>query len=294
MAIFVNGERLEPEALENEFRAVKARFESISRVSCCERDPEFRAMARDNVMARVLLGQEAARRDVVVSDEEVEASLANIEAQHGGREALLNNLGLHPCQIEEVRVDISNGLRLEKTLLACLGPETEPTDEEVYAFYQAHQKDYLTEEEVRASHLFKKVEKGEERAQIFDELRDVRRRARAGEDFDALALAHTDKEDKLVDLGWFKQGEFMDEFGSIAFSLEEGEVSPVFSSYYGFHLAKCTGRRPPQLQPFEDVQAEVKARLKQETREAKALALVEQLKATAVIEEREEDAEPVS
>lgn len=288
MAIFVNGEPLDPAALENEFQAIKARYESMGRVSCCERDPEFRAMARDNVIARVLLNQEAERRGIVVTDEDVEKSLASLEAEHGGREALLNRLGLHPCQIEEVKADIAKGLKIEKTLLVCLGPEKEPAEDEVLAYYQAHQEDYYTEEEMRASHVIKKVDRVEDRERIYNELRELRRRALAGEDFDALALAHTDKEDKLIDLGWFKQGDFMDEFGTIAFSLEEGEVSPVFSTYFGLHLAKCTGRRPSQLKPFEEVREVVKARLKEETRQNQALALVESLKAAAVIEEREE------
>ncbi len=190
-----------------------------------------------------------------------------------------------------MRADLASGLLLEKTLLACLGPIVEPIDEEVRAFYEAHIEDYLTEEEVKASHLFKKVEKVEERQQLFDALREVRRQARAGGDFDALALAHTDKEDKLVDLGWFKQGDFMDEFGAIAFSLEEGEVSPVFSSYFGFHLAKCTGRRPPERKPFDDVKDDVRARLMTETRQAQSRELVAALTAAARIEEREDAAE---
>ena len=96
----------------------------------------------------------------------------------------------------------------------------------------------MTPEEVRASHLFKHVERVEDREGIYQLLRDLRARARNGADFDALALEHTDKEDKLVDLGWFKRGEFMEEFDLIIFSLDEGEVSPVFASHWGFHLAE--------------------------------------------------------
>ena len=45
----------------------------------------------------------------------------------------------------------------------------------------------------------------------------MRMQARQGADFKALALEHTDKEDKLVDLGWFKRGDFMEELSSSTF-----------------------------------------------------------------------------
>lgn len=284
----VNGEPVALDLIEGEFRAIKSQAESLGNMSCCERDPEFRALARDNVVARVLLNQESQRRALAVAEEEIDATLATIEADHGGRESLLSNLGLHPCQIDEVRTDIANGLRVEKTLRACLGPMPEPTEAEIRAFYDAHLDDYLTEEEVRATHLFKQVEKTETRQRLYDDLRALRRRARAGEDFGQLAHEHTDKEDKLTDLGWFKQRDFMDEFSTIVFSLEENEMSPVFASYFGLHLAQCTGRRPPVPRPFEEVQEEVRHRLIADDQQEKSRILVEELKARAVIEEREE------
>jgi hypothetical protein len=290
MSLYVNEERVDPELIEGEFRAIKSQAESLGNMSCCERDPEFRALAQDNVVARVLLNQESRQRALAVDDEEIDATLARIEEEHGGRDTLLNNLGLHPCQIEEVRADIANGLRVEKTLRACLGPPPEPSEAEVRAFYEAHLEDYLTEEEVRATHLFKQVEKVEERQRIYDQLRALRQRARAGEDFAQLAHDHTDKEDKLTDLGWFKQRDFMDEFSTIVFSLDPDEMSPVFASYFGLHLAQCTGRRPAVPKPFEEVREEVRQRLVAEDQQAKSRQLVEELKARAVIEEREEPA----
>ena len=281
----VNGEAVAPDLIEGEFRAIKSQAESLGNISCCERDPEFRALARENVLARVLLNQEAQNRALEVTEAEIDEALERIEAQHGGRDALLANLGLHPCQIADVRADIANGLRVEKTLRACLGPLPEPTEVEVRAYYEAHLDQYLTEEEIRETHLFKQVPKSEDRQRIYDDLRALRRRARAGEDFGRLAHEHTDKEDKLTDLGWFRQQDFMDEFSTIVFSLDEGEMSPVFPSYFGLHLAQCTGRRPAAPRPFDDVRDDVRAHLIAEDQQAKSRLLVEQLKARAEIQE---------
>ena len=287
--LYVNQERIDPGLIEAEFQAIKAHFEGMGKVSCCERDPEFRQMARDNLIARALLNQESHRRALEVPESEIEETLARLEEEAGGRDAFLTNLGLHPCQIDEVRGDIRNGLRVEKTLRACIGEPPEPTEAELRNFYGSHLSDYLTEEEMQATHLFKKVEKVEERQAIYDLLRDLRKQARGGADFTALATEHTDKEDKLVELGWFKQGDFMDEFGVIVFSMEVGEVSPVFASYFGFHLAKCTGHRPPEPKPFDEVRETVRQRFITEDQQTKSKALVEQLRSAAQIEDREEE-----
>ena len=84
----------------------------------------------------------------------------------------------------------------------------------------------------------------------------------------------------------------MDEFSTIVFSLDEQEMSPVFASYFGLHLAQCTGRRPAVPRPFDEVRAEVRDRLIAEDQQEKSRQLVEELKKHAVIEEREEPASP--
>ena len=62
MPLIVNAQVIDDAVLDNEFSGIKAYNESLGNVSCCERDPEFREQAKQNVVGRVLLAQEAARR----------------------------------------------------------------------------------------------------------------------------------------------------------------------------------------------------------------------------------------
>jgi peptidyl-prolyl cis-trans isomerase C len=285
--ITVNDEPLDPSALEQEFQAIKAHYESLGQSSCCGRDEEFRGYAREHVLSRVLIHQEADRQKLALSEADITEALEQLYAQHGGREAFYINTNMSETHEPDVRADLANSVRLEKTLRRAIGPALDPTAAEVRAAYEARLSEYMTEEEARATHILKKLDRNEERAQIYDGLRALRARAKAGEDFATLAAAHTDKEDGLIDLGWFKPSDFMDEFGVIAFSLDEGEISPVFASYFGFHLAQCTGRRPAAPKPFEEVAAEIRQRLISEDQQAKSQAWVETLKAAAKIEERD-------
>ncbi len=289
MALIINGETVPGELINEEFQSIKAQYERMSRVSCCERDPEFRGYAKDNLIARMLLNQEAERRFPDISEEEISAAVDRVMAEHGGRDAFFHNVGLTPEQEPLVREDARAGIRVDRLMKEVWGDESAgPPEAAQRAWYDAHQNEFMTVEEVSALHLFKHVEKAEDREGIYNLLRGLRTQAKDGADFKSLALEHTDKEDKLVDLGWFKRGEFMEEFDLIIFSLDVGETSPVFASHWGFHLAQVTGWRPPVPIPFEEVQAAVIERMTAEHRQIATQAFVAELRAKADIRDESE------
>ena len=80
----------------------------------------------------------------------------------------------------------------------------------------------------------------------------------------------------------------MDEFEYVAFSMQKGEISPVFSSYHGFHIAKVEEIEAPVVRPFEEVREEVSKDWWQEARDESLKKVIQELKAQAVIEEIEE------
>ncbi|MEN9283641.1 MAG: hypothetical protein RLZZ179_1134 [Verrucomicrobiota bacterium] len=283
MPLTINGESIPPEILQEEFQNIKSHYERMARVSCCERDPEFRQYARDNITARVLLNQEAERRFPSIPPEDIAARVESLISEHGGRDQFFAATGLTPESEHLVHDDVRAGLRVDLLLREAWSPEPEPSPADLKAWYHAHLGEFMTPEEIRASHLFKQVEKSEDREAIYQSLRSIRAEARSGADFDALARTHTDKEDKLVDLGWFRRGDYMEEFDLIVFSLEEGEISPVFASHWGFHLAKITGRRPPAPKPCDEVAPEIRERILHDHRQEATRQLVASLRQSADI-----------
>ena len=283
MPLLLNSEPVPDELIEREFHAIKAHHESLGDMSCCGRDGEFRESAKENVIARILISQEAERRFPEIDETIVDAELERLIGEHGGRGAFFSHIGLDDSGEELVRQELRDGARVDRLMTELWADQPEPTEEEERRHYTEKLADFMTEETVRASHLFKRVENVEDRTAIYDQLRALRRRARAGEDFDALALEHTDREDKSVDLGFFKRGEFSAEFDAVIFSLEDGEVGPVFASQWGYHLAKVTGIHPPEPLPFEEVRERIRETLAAEFRRERAKALVAELRERAEI-----------
>ena len=287
MAIVINGQRVEEDVLNAEFSNIKSYFESLGNVSCCERDPEFRGYARENVVARVLLAQEAQRTMPPTPADEVEAALEKLKEDNGGEQRFFMMIGATSDQLDLVRRDLEADLRVRRMVDGLIAADPEPADAELRAYYEQHIEAYKTAEEVRASHILK-ASRGETRHEAYEQLRGLRRQLQAGADIEALARAHSDKGDEHVDLGFFKRGELAEEFEIVAFSMDVGEISPIFATPFGYHLIKLTDRKPATPRPFEEVRDSVREQLLAERKQEKTRALVKELQARAKIEDLEE------
>jgi parvulin-like peptidyl-prolyl isomerase len=287
MGLIINGEPIEDALVDQEFSAIKTYESSRRQLSCCEKDVEFRERAVENVISRVLLLQEAERTTTPPAVIEIDDSLHALKERHGGEAKFYEAFNLKPEQEPEIRRDVETNLRIEK-MLAAAAPETDPTSAELEAWHRAHIERYLTIEQVRASHIIKG---GEDRPKAFKELRQVREKLLAGGDVEALWKEHSDTaksgEAPSADLGWLSPGEILPEIETVAFSLREGEVSPVFASMYGYHILKAMGRRPAVPRPLEEVRDRVREDFVQDRRASRVKAFLDTLRARATIQRTE-------
>src|SRR3954451_4487461 len=106
MPLIVNGRPIDDGVLDSEFSQIKSYHERMHNVSCCERDPEFRQTARENIVGRVLLTEEAMRVIDAPPADEVEAAIEKLKAEHGGETQFFANMGIAPDQIGLVRQDV--------------------------------------------------------------------------------------------------------------------------------------------------------------------------------------------
>jgi hypothetical protein len=291
MALIIDGEEIDDEIIESEFRQIKGHFERTLQVACCERDPEFRATAKDNIIARVLLNHEAKKRYPTIEEDAITQRLDKLIEEAGGEQQFFLRIGMPLKGNEEViRDNVSNGVRLDLLLSTIYGEETEPTEEQLQEFYEKTIDQFQSDELIHVIHITKGMDGAKSRQEVYDKMRALRARVHAGADFEKLAEEERGNEQQQIDLGWFKRGEYMEEFETIAFSMQEGEVSPVFTTQLGYHLCKLMERKPASAVPLSDIREKVATTWREQKRDSKFNTFLDELKRTAAIQDTDPDA----
>ena len=117
------------------------------------------------------------------------------------------------------------------------------SDEEVDSFYRQYQNRYNIPEERSARHiLIKTSEEDSEETLVAkrEKAEQVLELARSGEDFAALAKQYSEGPTgpKGGDLGSFPRGRMVKAFDDAVFSLNEGDISDIVETQFGFHIIK--------------------------------------------------------
>ena len=212
---------------------------------------EFRQARLEDLVQQLLVLQAAAQDTLLeVEDERVEDGLqermAQTEANFGSRAAMEQALELEGLTIQSYREMVREQLAQEQLVqlyMARHGDQgaVEVTEDEMRAFFEEGQ---ATLEERPATVTFKQVmlsvaPSDSSRQAARDTLEGLLERARAGEDFAALATEYSQDPGSATaggDLGWFRRGDMVDEFEEAAFTLLEGGISEVVETIHGFHI----------------------------------------------------------
>ncbi len=140
------------------------------------------------------------------------------------------------------------------------------SDREIERYYQQNSSRYETGDQVAASHiLFKTAPDADEEA-VRKKAEAVLAQAKAGADFAELARQYSEdtSAEKGGDLGLFGRNQMVPEFEAAAFALQEGEVSDLVRSSYGFHIIKLDGKQAAFVRPLDSVRDEIRTTLTQE------------------------------
>jgi peptidyl-prolyl cis-trans isomerase D len=141
------------------------------------------------------------------------------------------------------------------------------SDATLHQYYDAHRDQYRTPERVKVRHILLMTQ-GKPKADV-DKLKakadDLLKQIKGGADFAALATANSEdpgSKTKGGDLGWIVRGQTVKNFESTAFSLKPGEISPVITTEYGFHILQVQEKQDAHLQSFDEVKPQIMAEIK--------------------------------
>jgi peptidyl-prolyl cis-trans isomerase D len=140
-----------------------------------------------------------------------------------------------------------------------LRAKTNVAPADVQTYYNSNIQQYTQPEQVRASHiLFNTAGKNED--DVRKQAEEVLKRARAGEDFAALAKQYSQDEGSKAnggDLNYFGRGQMVPEFEMAAFATEPGQITDLVKSQFGFHIIKVVDKRAGSTTPLDAVRAQI-------------------------------------
>jgi len=134
--------------------------------------------------------------------------------------------------------------------------DIEVKDEEIKEYYDLHKRDFLRPERVKVSQILLKTE---------DKAVEVLERLKYSDDEDfRKAVKETSigvEASKGGEMGLFEMGQLPFEMEKVIFSLEEGELSPVVESSYGYHIFKLDKKYEPGLISEEEAVPEIRIKI---------------------------------
>lgn len=291
MGLLINGEYVDDSLIRQEMASLRPHYEAMmADMEPVAREMQLKDWSKENVIERVLLRQEAARRAPAVSEEEINERLTELLPPPGdpdGCEAGTTRAGVDQ---EAMKAEILAQIQMERLVQDVAEKAPRPKKQELLDFYQANRERFAVPPMLHASHIVKNVNDTVDEATAQAAIAVAEAELAAGGAFAEVADRHSDCAGQGGSLGWFPLGEMVEEFEAAVLALEPGQVSPVFRSVFGFHIAQLHDRRPEGIRPFNDVKDEIESALQAEKRERALETFVDELKEKAVVKSAKQPA----
>jgi len=213
---------------------------------------ELQPQVLQSLIDQNIIKAKAEEDSVIIKEHEIEQALQqqidNMVSQVGSEEALEDQYGMSIREIkDEYRDEVHKRLlveRYQQTKFANISVSRR----EVEQFYQAYQ-DSIPEMPKRAnvSHIVIKTKPGASSDSLaVRQLRDLKTKIQEGADFAELAQQYSQDPGSRRqggDLGFVSRGTLVPEFEQVAFALQQGAISDIVKTEFGYHLIKLEERR---------------------------------------------------
>jgi len=243
----------------------------------------YRAGIVKSAVDLTLLLQEAAKRNITATDEEVANLKKELIAQAGSEEAFNKDMEEKGISAKDAQTLLKQQVifnKLQDNIKSSIKIDSK-------GYYDSHPDEFKQDEQVKASHILVKTE--EEANKVIAELK-------AGKDFAELAKTYsTDESNKNNggELGYFDKARMVKPFSDAAFAMEVGAFSQVpVKTEFGYHVIKLEDKKPAGTQSYEEVKEQLEEFLINNELQLKISELTETLNKNAKIEYLLEDYDP--
>jgi len=280
MAITVNGEKIDDFVIEQEAERLRPEYEQVFEdMPQNEREKQLYDWAKENVVERALLNQQAQQCSEQIPSAVIESALAQLHSQYPNFEQLSDEDKRKMREAAELQI------KVEHILGRVCRDVPEPSEQAIRNFYDENSEQFMSAEQIRPAHIVKHINWQSDEGAAYEAISSAKKELVNGAAFESLAGKYSDCPDNGGDLGYITRGQMVEEFDDAAFNLGVGEVSDIVRTRFGFHIVKLYDRKPAVLSSFEQVQDTISKELKDRLCRKAVEDFIDQLKDKAVIEE---------
>lgn len=275
-------------------------------------DSYINLMLKDKIVneliIKALLKQEMDKKNIVVTDQDINDEIINITDKVGSKEKFTELLKQNDLTLSQFKKEVAEDLKLHKLIdtLSLI----KVSDKEVEKFYKDNIDNFKYPDKVRASHILimadersikdaikasgKKLTDEQIDTKVNEEMSKKLAKAQSilaqlKQDPTKFAqLAKENSEDTVSakqggDLGFFTYDQMVKPFSDAAFSQKPNVIGELVKTDYGYHIIMVTDRQQAGVEPFNKVSAEIKMYMENQKKVEVLQGLVESLKNKAEI-----------
>jgi parvulin-like peptidyl-prolyl isomerase len=235
------------------------------------------------VIERVLLNQEVKKDGDRIPPDEVEAVIAGLKGPYQNRQELYKDFNVE--NDEKLKEVIELQMKVERKLTRLGNSMPKPTQADIEQYYLQNQEQLKSAEQVKIAHIVKYVDWRTDEAAALDAITKAHEELDGGAAFEVVVDKYTDCSDKGGDLGYVTKGQLVEEFEDVVFNLGVGQVSDIFRTRFGFHVAKVYDRKPGTVPSLREIKQQIVDELTKQMRQNAIDKFLDQLRSVAKIEQ---------
>jgi len=275
MALFVNGQEISKEEVEAEKERLRSQHDKVfAEMEEKARDHQLCQWCRENVIERVLMVQAAQQRTPDIPEDHITNAYQHLLSQ---------NPAITGADKDSTLADIKTQLQVENLAQQITSFLPEPTEDQIEKFYNENIEQFTIPQTIHAAHIVfhpsQEITPDEQKEKLTDILSDIS----FGVDFAEIAAKVSDCGDDGGDLGYFARGKMVPEFEDVVFNMEVGQVSDVFQTEFGFHIARVLDKKSPIPCELKYAREIITKQLQQHAGEEAIAAFLDMQKAKAKI-----------
>jgi len=284
MAIVINGERIEDRDIQQEVQRLRpSHDQAFAEMEPARREAQLCEWSKENIIERTLLRQEAQSSGAAVPAADVEAAFARLKEQYEKPQDLYKEFDADGD--DKVRAMIELQMKVERKVREIYATAPEPSESEIGEYYEQNKEQFQSGEQIRVAHVVKYVNWQTDETTAMETVTRAHEEIERGATFEAVVEKYTDCADSGGDLGYVMRGQMVEEFEDVVFNLRPGQVSDVFRTRFGYHIAKVYDRKPPTIPELKDIKKQLAEAVREQKREQVLGEYLDQLRSRAVIEE---------